>query len=151
MPGTTLHYDQNRNINSFTVNAKVNDTHLLKKLTGIDLKIKQPLTLQGIINDKNDFIDLNMSIPSFSYNDAPYKNVNFSIQSIADSLCAQASIQKIMGNGSTSTYRLRAKAFENSLTTLLNLNEDERHPIRGYILVPIFIKTLQAFLPPMYK
>lgn len=133
LPGTTLHYDQNRNINSFTVNAKVNDTHLLKKLTGIDLKIKQPLTLQGIINDKNDFIDLNMSIPSFSYNDAPYKNVNFSIQSIADSLCAQASIQKIMGNGSTSTYRLRAKAFENSLTTLLNLNEDERHPIRGYI------------------
>lgn len=133
LPGTTLRYDKDRNVNSFTVDATVNDTHLLKKLTGIDLKIKQPLTLQGMINDKNDFIDLNMSIPSFTYNNAPYKNVNFSIQSIADSLCANASIQKIMGNGSTSTYRLRAKAFENSLTTLLNLNEDERHPIRGYI------------------
>lgn len=133
LPGTTLRYEKDRNVNSFTVDATINDTHLLKKLTGIDLKIKQPLTLQGMINDKNDFIDLNMSIPSFSYNDAPYKNVNFSIQSIADSLCANASIQKIMGNGSTSTYRLRAKAFENSLTTLLNLNEDERHPIRGYI------------------
>lgn len=52
------------NNNNFHINARVNDIHFLKRLTGIPVDISIPLTLYGFINSCDNTADITLSAPS---------------------------------------------------------------------------------------
>ena len=132
LPGTTLTYTKKHN-NNFTAYATIHDTHLLKKLTGIDFVAEKPLTLRAMLNDGKEQIDLGIYMPAFSFNGGKYKGLTLAARTTNDTLHADISLKKLMDNNKVCSYVLRANAANNLLGATLHLNDNEEHPIRGVI------------------
>ena len=130
LPGTTLKYTK-RNDNNFKLSATVSDTRLLRKLTGADIVVDKPLTVNAVLNDNHEQVDLSMQLPSFSFNGSSYRNLSVMANTASDTLRTNISLRKLMDNGKTSSYSLAANAADNTLGAMLKLNDNEEQPIRG--------------------
>jgi len=115
--------------NNFVLRLMLSKSDWLRRLAGIDLQLRQPLTLQARVNDNTNELYVNGAFPAFAYNGSKYSNGYLNISSPADTMRCNLNIQKEMDNGQDLELGLSAYAAQNNLTTSLtwdNHNEDER-------------------------
>ena len=118
--------------NNFILRLMVSKSDWLRRLLGIDLQLRQPITLQARVNDFTSELYLNGDLPSFAYNGSWYSDGYINISSPADTMRCNLSIQKLMDNGQHLDLGLSAHAADNNLTTsLIWDNHDDSERISG--------------------
>ena len=108
--------------NNFDIDIHLKSTRWLQRLLGIPLNLEQPLTVEANINDLNHSLNINGSIPSFTYDGASYKNAEIQLTSPVDSILCDLNLKKLMDDGTGMDIQLKATASENHLTTNLSWN-----------------------------
>lgn len=103
--------------NDFSININIKDTEWLSRLANIPITVHQPITLSASINDAQQEMSINGNIPSFAYEESAYKDAIINITTLRDSLRCDIGIQKIMDDESEMAVSLRAKAFDNQLSS----------------------------------
>ena len=123
-----------KNNNNFILRLMVSKSDWLHRLLGIDLQLRQPITLQARVNDFTSELYLNGSLPSFAYNGSWYSDGYVNISSPADTMRCNLSIQKLMDNGQHLDLGLSANAADNNLTTsLIWDNHDKSERMSGQL------------------
>lgn len=130
LPGTTLTYEK-KHSNNFTMCAKINDTRLLRKLTGANFIVDQPLTIKAMLDDHNEQVDMKVNLPAFAYNGTTYKDLAITARTTNDTLHTDMRLKKLMANNKITSYMLDANAANNTLGAILRLNDNEDQPVRG--------------------
>ena len=120
--------------NNYVLRVMVSKSDWLRRLFGIDLQLRQPITLQARVNDYTNELYLNGEMPSFAYNDSWYSDGYVNISSPNDTMRCNVSIQKLMDNGQHLDIGLSADAANNNLSTSLNWdNHDNSECMSGQL------------------
>ncbi len=120
--------------NSFVINAKVTKTDWLEKLLHIPFHLKEPLTLEGMIDDPTHKIALECDIPSFMYKESGYKDGHISISSPMDTLSYNLRIAKLDEDDTQIDFHASGTASDNNvLTSLAWDNHEEERTMKGQL------------------
>ena len=112
--------------NNFALRLQVNKTDWLQRLLGIDLSIRQPLTLNARINDPSHTVNVESQVPDITYNGARYTDGMLLITAPTDTIRGYLAINKMMDNGEILNIGLRADAANNLLNSSLTWNNGNR-------------------------
>jgi hypothetical protein len=66
--------------------ARITKSDWLQQLLQVPLHLSEPLTLQGMVNDRMSEVNIECLIPKFYYNSGGYQNGHISLTSPNDSL-----------------------------------------------------------------
>ena len=120
--------------NNFTLTASVTSTEFLQRILGIPLQITEPITLDGMMSDTQRKVNLLAQIPAFEYNGSAFNGGNLYMHTVGDTLNINAKINKGLVGELGPSFRLKASAADNKLSTLLNYNNHSaKLPIEGSI------------------
>lgn len=119
--------------NEFAIDATINDTEWLKYLLGIPLHIDSPLTINGNISDRNNTIDLSCGLKDFTYADKLYRDAAVEITTSGDTIASSVKLKKISDSGTVFSWNVGANVSHNQLATVVGINDNENHPLRGEI------------------
>ncbi|MBQ8991385.1 MAG: translocation/assembly module TamB domain-containing protein [Prevotella sp.] len=112
--------------NNFNLRLLVSKTDWLQRFLGVDIQLRQPLSLQAQVNDLSRIINLEGDFPSFAYNGAWYSDGAIHMTSPAEAIKCDLQLTKLMDNGHHLMINLQADASDNNLTTALKW--DNHHP-----------------------
>ncbi len=120
--------------NSFVINAKITKSDWLEKLLQIPVSLKEPLTLEGMIDDPTHNINLECEIPRFQYHENNYENGHISISSPEDTLRYDLRIARINEDNSPFDLHAYGKAADNNLhTSLIWDNHEPKETMKGQL------------------
>lgn len=102
----------------FTINANLHDASILQQFADIPLYTTKPITINGIVDQRSELVDLTLKAQEIYYDDSPYKNISLNLSTDStDALKANATLDKIMDNGHTASLTLNASAFNDRLVS----------------------------------
>lgn len=114
--------------NDFVFEGTVVDTRLLKKYLNINLNANEPISLQGMMSDKQKKIQLTATLPDFAYNGKNFEKGFVNITTPNDTLMADVHLKEKNGP----LYEVNAKAADNKLSTLVYYNNySKKLPVIG--------------------
>ncbi len=119
--------------NNFNIHAVISKSDWLQQLLDIPLAIKQPVTLEGFVNDNMRDINLECHLPSFYYNESGYQNGRMVINTPGDSLTLDVNITKIMDNGNHFELGLKGKAHNNHLVSSFSWDNHAKDGMSGVL------------------
>ena len=119
--------------NSYAINAIIRKSDWLQQLLQIPVRLTEPLTLHGMVNDRTQQMNMECRIPQFFYNDSRYDNTTISIVSPLNTLHYNVTANKIMSNGSLLELQAEGSAYNNQLTSSLTWNSHDKNPSNGII------------------
>ena len=119
--------------NNFTVHATINKTDWLQQLLGVPLAIKQPITLEGTVDDNMRNINLECHLPAFYYDESGYQNGCMVIKTPGDSLACDINITKIMDNGNHFDLGLTGRAHNNHLISSFTWDNHAKERMSGVL------------------
>ncbi len=120
--------------NSFVINARVSKSDWLEKIIQIPLSLKEPLTLEGMIDDPTHNIALDCDIPHFVYKENTYKDGHINISSPQDTLSYDLRIAKHDEDSTPLDVHAYGKASDNNLhASLVWDNHEEVETMRGQL------------------
>lgn len=99
----------------------------------VPLAIKQPVTLEGFVNDNMRDINLECNLPAFYYNESGYQNGRIVIKTPGDTLSLDANITKIMDNGNHFELGLKGKAHNNHLVSSFSWDNHAKDRMSGVL------------------
>lgn len=98
--------------------ANINETEWARRLTGVDITLRKPVSLNVRMDDRNNHLAFHASLPDFIYKGNDYANGSVVLYSPdKDSLHLNAHIRKVTPEGKTTRYRVRGNAAGNALNT----------------------------------
>ena len=106
--------------NSFVINARINKSDWIQKLLQVPVDLKEPLTLEGMIDDPTHNLALECELPSFYYNESGYQNGHISISSPKDTLRYDLRIARLYEDQTTVDLHAYGKAANNNLHASIN-------------------------------
>ncbi len=132
--------------NDFTLQANITSVSVLKRLFGIDIATETPVHINGNISETNNELNLYVTAPDLNYAGKHFHDISVEINTIGDSLLANAQLRQGLPGELTPEYSLRAAAADNTLSTLLCYdNHSRKLPIKGVIDAKTqFSKTTQG-------
>ena len=119
--------------NNFTINATIRKSDWLQQMLNVPLAIRQPITLEGFVNDPMRDINLECQLPSFFYNESGYQNGLIRISTPSDSLSCNVSITKLMENGNHFDLSLKGQAHNNHLTSSFAWDNHAKERMSGVL------------------
>lgn len=119
--------------NNFNIHAVISKSDWLQQLLNVPLAIKQPVTLEGFVNDNMRDINLECNLPAFYYNESGYQNGRIVIKTPGDSLTLDANITKIMDNGNHFELGLKGKAHNNHLVSSFSWDNHAKDRMSGVL------------------
>ena len=119
--------------NNFNIHAVIRKSDWLQQLLDIPLAIKQPVTLEGFVNDNMRDINLECHLPSFYYNESGYQDGRMVINTPGDSLSLDVNITKIMDNGNHFELGLKGKAHNNHLVSSFSWDNHAKDGMSGVL------------------
>lgn len=119
--------------NNFNIHAVISKSDWLQQLLNVPLAIKQPVTLEGFVNDNMRDINLECNLPAFYYNESGYQNGRIVIKTPGDSLTLDANITKIMDNGNHFELELKGKAHNNHLISSFSWDNHAKDRMSGVL------------------
>lgn len=118
--------------NNFAIHATISKSDWLQQLLHFPLAIKQPITLDGFVNDKTRTINVQALAPEFYYDGKGYRDASLNIVTPGDTLACQLGLVKIMDNDDRFQVEMEAKAHDNHLNTTLRWdNQQTEKALRG--------------------
>ena len=119
--------------NNFTIHATVRKSDWLQQILNIPLTIKQPITMEGFVNDHVRDINLECRLPEFYYKESGYRAGQVNISTPNDSLSIDASITKLMENGNHFDISLKGKAHNNHLISTFAWDNHAKERMSGML------------------
>ena len=119
--------------NNFNIHAVISKSDWLQQLLNVPLAIKQPVTLEGFVNDNMRDINLECNLPAFYYNESGYQNGRIVIKTPGDSLTLDVNITKIMDNGNHFDLGLKGKAHNNHLVSSFSWDNHAKDRMSGVL------------------
>ena len=127
LPKTT-----NEHHNNFTFTADITKSDWLKTFFNLPVTIAKPIHLNGSVNDETHQLNLNSTLPRFSYNDGEYEDGIINVRtSSVDEVIISGHLRKLMENGQKLDINLNANGGNNQLITSINWNNNNRRPFKG--------------------
>jgi hypothetical protein len=106
--------------NDFALKLQVFKSDWLKRLIGIDMSFRQPITLSTRVNDYNRTVNMEGMIPDLTYNGTRYTNGHIRITTPIDTIKCNLAVNRISENGAALDIQLKADAIDNHLNTSLS-------------------------------
>ena len=131
LPGLKKHISKTSN--NFFINAVVRDALWINKVTGLNLQISKPMTINGILNDYRSQINMNINAPAIALNGKYYENGFANIHSSNDTLKVKAHLRTIDENRNGYLLSLNANAADNRLGAVLDFDNMRKKRFRGRI------------------
>ena len=119
--------------NNFTISASISKTDWLQSMFGIPVFLHEPMYLFGKVNDREQDLNIECSIPAVSYDGSRYEDARVSITSPSDTLHADMFVKKIMDNGHKFSLNVAANAHDNQLAALIHFDNNRKHAFKGSI------------------
>jgi len=123
-----------RGNNDFTLQANIYSTEILQKMFSIPISISSPIHINGNISESSKEVNLFLNIPMLSYNGKPFHSGNIELMTTGDALTMDARISQGMPFEQAPSYKLKASAANNLLTTIINYdNHSKKLPVKGLL------------------
>ena len=119
--------------NNFAMTARITKSDWLQQLVQVPLHLSEPLTLQGMVNDRMSEVNIECQIPKFYYNGSGYENGHISLSSPQDSLRYDVSITKLSDNGENMALRAHGTAHANQLVNTFNWDNHAPQRMSGQL------------------
>ena len=119
--------------NNFNIHAVISKSDWLQQLLNVPLAIKQPVTLEGFVNDNMRDINLECHLPSFYYNESGYQDGHMVFNTPGDTLSLDVNITKIMDNGNHFELGLKGKAHNNHLVSSFSWDNHAKDRMSGVL------------------
>ena len=117
--------------NDFAFQLDLYDTQWLQTLLNIPLNTRQPLLLNGFINDRQQSINVMGHCASLTYNGNDYADAALHVGTQSDTLRCAASVIKYLENNQPLSLNLQAGAANNQLTAMLNWDNHAEQRMSG--------------------
>ena len=119
--------------NNFAIRANITKSDWLEQLLRIPLHFTRPLTLNGMVNDQSQQLNIDCDIPQFYYKDSRYDRGHVSILSPLGTLAYDIKVTKLMGDGKNLDMQVAGNAYNNLLTTTLQWDDHSADRMSGKI------------------
>lgn len=124
MPG--LSRVKNVEDNDFTLTATINKTEWLSLFTDIPLKNRKPITIDGVISDRDRSFFLKAKADDIEYGGNNYRNINIDINTNTDTLMVEAEIDRPNDNGTILSAKLLSDIVDNSIISRLSWTNNDK-------------------------
>ena len=114
--------------NNFAMTAHITKSDWLQQLFHIPFHLSEPLSLQGMVNDRMSEVNIECQIPKFYYDGSGYQNGHISLSTPKDSLRYDVSITKLSDNGHDIELKTCGTAHSNQLKNTFSW--DNHAPLR---------------------
>lgn len=119
--------------NECLLRAHITDTEWLRKFFGVPLSISKPLTLNGKVDDEEQYLYLNCVAPELTYDGATYRNVAVALTTPGDDLHCGVQLEKLLDNGDRLNLNLTARASDDLISTSLTFSNAKGKLVNGQI------------------
>ena len=119
--------------NNFTINADIYRSDWLNIFFNLPLTLAQEAHIEGVVNDKEQRMSVQIDAPAFTYNNTEYQDVHLLLDTPDDVLHANLKLKQIGTKGTQIDINANAIAQDNLLTTKLAFNNSGKKHIRGEI------------------
>ena len=119
--------------NNFAIRAHVTKSDWLEQLLRVPLRLTRPLTLEGMVNDQSQQLNIECDLPQFYYKDSRYDRGHISILSSLGTLAYDVKVTKLMGDGKHLDMQVAGNAYNNLLTTTLQWDDHSDERMSGKI------------------
>ena len=143
--------------NDFTIHARITKSDWIEQLLQLPLRLDQPLTLQGMVNDRMRQVNIECQIPRFHYRAGGYANGHIRLSTPDDSLRYDIGITKTGTGGAAMHLLAQGTAHANKLTNTLRWDNHARQRMSGTLNAVADFETSpsapspqpSAFSPPL--
>ena len=105
--------------NDFTASLRLTDTKWMRHLLDIPLTLHSPLSLDIKMNDDLHLLDINGTLPAFTYAESNYRDGSISLTTEANSAKGRIMVSKMMNDEEPLDINLIIEAVDNQLATSL--------------------------------
>ena len=109
--------------NNFIINLQINDADWMQKLLGIAISFERPLTLHAAIDDNNNLLDIEGTLPKFTYNGSQYQDMLINIGTKENSTNFLVSLTKMMEDSELMDLELEGEAADNNISASFHWNQ----------------------------
>ena len=109
--------------NNFIVNLIINDADWMQKLLGIAVSFERPLTLHAAIDDQSNLLDIEGSLPKFTYNGSQYRDLLINIATKDKSTDYLVNLTKMTDDSEQMNMELDGKAADNHISAFFHWNQ----------------------------
>ena len=127
--------------NNFVISANIHKSDWLEHLLQIPVRLKEPLVLQGMVNDPMHNIELECELPEFYYKESGYANGLFNLTSPSDTLQYQLSLTKLMNDGEFLDLKAVGNVQNNSLFTSFTWDNRSENAMNGQLNATVSFNT----------
>lgn len=121
--------------NHFTFVSDIYDTEWLHSLFGINIQSRDPIHIEGEIDDQRSYMSLNSKLDDLTYGNHHFMDTRTHISTIADSLVADVSLQRISSEGKPLDLDIHATAVNDMVNARVKVdNNNERRHLYGMLL-----------------
>lgn len=117
--------------NEYSFDVAMNSSEWMDCILGVPLHIESPLTIKGRISDRQRSVSLSCALEGFTYSGKAYKDASVNVSTANDTIITSAKVKKISDDGKSFSWKVKASVGNNQLGTVISLNDDECHPLRG--------------------
>lgn len=116
--------------NNYSINATIDNILFIKQLTGINIDIDKPLTINGLINDNELFANVNLSLPSLNIGDTRLNDTRLTLWTPDNSLNATLTTL-LQEQGGVIKLNLDCEANNNNLISKLTWDNMRPNIFKG--------------------
>lgn len=127
--------------NNFLVSAHIHKSDWLEHLFKLPIRLPQPLTLQGMVNDPLHSISIECEVPQLYYKDSQYANGRISLTSPSDTLRFDISMTKLMADERLLDLHAFGNVAGNNLYTSFAWDNRNENPVNGQVNATISFDT----------
>ena len=127
--------------NNFVISANIQKSDWLEHLLQIPVRLKEPLVLQGMVNDPMNNIELECELPEFYYKESGYANGLFNLTSPGDTLQYNISVTKLMNDGEFFDLKAIGNVQNNNLFTSFTWDNHSEDAINGQLNATVSFNT----------
>ncbi|MBQ9357496.1 MAG: translocation/assembly module TamB domain-containing protein [Prevotella sp.] len=111
--------------NDFTLNIRLTDSRWMQQLAGLPIQLNGPLNLDAQVVDRQRHIDIDASVPSFSYSDNSFSNATVNLHNIGDSATCHVVATRYTPKGKPQFFSLKASTDSAQLKSTIQLSSNE--------------------------
>lgn len=125
-------YANNSTNNNFRVNGTVTRTDWLQELLNIPLDAQQPLTIDGIIDDRSNYVDLKASFPHIIYDGQTFQSGKLNLLTTNDTLKADLYVDRLDDTNKLQNLHIQANAASNNIGSVISYADNNAtNPLKG--------------------
>ena len=109
--------------NNFIVNLHISDADWIQKLLGITISFERPLSLHAAIDDQSNLLDIEGTLPKFTYNGSKFQDMLINISTKKNITNYHVNLTKVMDDSELTSFKLEGEAASNKISASFHWNQ----------------------------